>query len=129
MMPSEAEMKAVMTRYVELVNALDADGIVALFADDATVEDPVGTQVVRGRAALAAFYEQAVTRDLSMRILSGPHGSFGNSVGMAAEVTATLPGQGRYRIRLVEIQTYDERCQITSMRAFWGQEDMIPAAS
>lgn len=125
-MPSEADMKSVMSRYVELVNALDARGIVALFAEDATVEDPVGTQVVRGRAALAAFYEQAVTRDLSMQILSGPHGSFGNSVGMAAEVTATLPGQGRYRIRLVEIQTFDEHCRITSMRAFWGKEDMIP---
>lgn len=127
-MPSETEMKAVMARYVELVNARDARGIVALFAEDASVEDPVGTEVIRGHEALAAFYGNAVSRDLSMQILSGPHGSFGNSVGMAAEVTATLPGQGRYRIRLVEIQTFDEHCRITSMRAFWGQGDMLPVA-
>jgi len=126
-MPSEAQMKAVMARYVERVNAADAAGIVALFAEDATVEDPVGTPLVRGRAALEAFYDDAVTRDLSLRILSGPHGSFGNSAAMAAEVTVTPPRQGRCRIRLVEIQTFDEQCRITSMRAFWGKEDMVPA--
>lgn len=123
-MPTEAEMKAVMTRYVELVNAGDVTGVVALFAENATVEDPVGTPVRSGRSQLTRFYEDAVARGCVMKVLSGPHGSFGNCAGMAAEVEVTLPGQGRCRIPLVEIQAFDEHCRITSMRAYWGNEDV-----
>lgn len=42
-------------------NAADAGRVVALFADDATVEDPVGSPVVAGREAILAFYRHATS--------------------------------------------------------------------
>lgn len=52
-MNSVEHMTAVVQRYVAALNAGDLDGIVALFADDATVEDPVGSEPRRGRRRFA----------------------------------------------------------------------------
>ena len=41
-MPSEATMKAAMQAYFDNFNAGDLDAITAQFAENATVEDPVG---------------------------------------------------------------------------------------
>lgn len=49
-----AAMKAALLDYVAAFNAADAGRVVALFADDATVEDPVGSPVVAGREAILA---------------------------------------------------------------------------
>jgi ketosteroid isomerase-like protein len=45
---SEAQMKAVLEAYIAGLNARDADAVLALFAPDAEIEDPVGTPVRRG---------------------------------------------------------------------------------
>ena len=37
-------MEAAVHAYVRALNASDLDAIVALYAEDATVEDPVGTE-------------------------------------------------------------------------------------
>ena len=42
-MPAEATMKAALQGYLNAFNANDLDALTALFADDATVEDPVGS--------------------------------------------------------------------------------------
>ena len=43
-MPDPAAMTAAVHAYVAALNAGDLDGIVALYADDASVEDPVGSK-------------------------------------------------------------------------------------
>jgi len=45
-------------RYVELVNAVDLEGLAALFAPDATLLHPTG--VYDGRDAIRAFYAESV---------------------------------------------------------------------
>ena len=37
----------------------DLDAVVSLFSENATVEDPVGSEVMQGRDALRAFYQIA----------------------------------------------------------------------
>lgn len=127
-MPTQADMKAIMVEYVKRVNAGDAAAVVALYADDATVEDPVGSPPREGKAAIADLYERAVAGHVHLRILAGPFGSFGNATAMAAEVRIDSPvgasDRGPTRIPLVEVMTFDDRCRITSMRAYWGPEDM-----
>ena len=58
-MPSPDEIRDVMKRYVQLMCDSDADGIMELYADGATVEDPVGGQALQGREALHGFYAAA----------------------------------------------------------------------
>ena len=127
-MPTQAEMKAVMLQYVERVNAGDAEAVVELYADGATVEDPVGSPPRAGRAAIADLYGKAVAGNVRLRILAGPFGSFSNATAMAAEVRIDSPvgasERGPTRIPLVEVMTFDDQCRITSMRAYWGPEEM-----
>ncbi len=42
-MPSQETMKAAMQAYIDAFNSGSADAVVALYAEDATVEDPVGS--------------------------------------------------------------------------------------
>ncbi|MGH8457655.1 MAG: nuclear transport factor 2 family protein, partial [Stenotrophobium sp.] len=59
-MSKEKTMKAAMQAYIDLFNRSDADGIAALYADDATVEDPVGSPLKVGKAAITDFYRMAI---------------------------------------------------------------------
>jgi steroid delta-isomerase len=45
---SAQQVQETMARYVELVDAGDIDEIVALYAADARVEDPVGSTAIAG---------------------------------------------------------------------------------
>ena len=127
-MPTQAEMKAVMVKYVERVNAGDADGVVALYADNATIEDPVGSQPRSDRAAIVDLYQKAVAGNVRLRIVAGPYGCFTHATARAAEVRVDSPvgvsGQTPTRIPLIEVMTFDDQCRISSMRAYWGSEEM-----
>ena len=57
-MVSAEDIASAVKRYLELVATGTADEIVGLYADDATVEDPVGGGEVHiGRHAIHGFYK------------------------------------------------------------------------
>ena len=68
-MATPEEIRATIDQYVVRFSAGDAAGWVALFADDARQEDPVGAPVNVGHDAIGAFYE-------TMLALGGPQLSF-----------------------------------------------------
>ena len=59
-MPNAADKVQAITdtvnRYIRLIAKGSADDLVELYADDATVEDPVGGEVHIGRQAIHGFY-------------------------------------------------------------------------
>ncbi len=55
-MPTADDYAATVNRYLELLATGGADEITALYTDDATIEDPVGSDVRRGRGAVHEFY-------------------------------------------------------------------------
>lgn len=129
-MPSQAEMKATMLKYVASVNAGDLEAILALYAEDATVEDPVGTPPVPA-SNLRSFYQRAIDSRCELKVTAGPFGSFGNACAMAAEVlVSALPdaaaGEAKL-VSLVEVMTFNAAGKIQSMRAYWGEEEIRPA--
>lgn len=60
-MPSAQHITDTVNRYIELVAKGGADELVELYADDATVEDPVGGEVHIGRQAIHGFYPRSTT--------------------------------------------------------------------
>ena len=40
---TSVQMREALQRYIDAINARDTEAVVALYADDATIEDPVGT--------------------------------------------------------------------------------------
>lgn len=85
-------MKAALLDYVAAFNAADAGRVVALFADDATVEDPVGSPVVAGREAILAFYRHATSLGARLDVVAAPRGSHGNAAALSFAVYAQMQG-------------------------------------
>lgn len=122
-MPSENLMKQAMQAYIDAFNRSDAQGVIDLYADDATVEDPVGKDVMRGKEKIAAFYRMSIATGARLSLAAPVRASHGNSAAMAFDVLLNMP-QGRAVIRVIDVMTFNEAGKFTSMRAFWGPGDM-----
>jgi steroid Delta-isomerase len=128
-MVSEAKMKQGMQAYIDTFNRSDATGIAGLYADDATVEDPVGTPLKKGKAEILAFYEYAVKTGAKLKLAAPIRGSHGNSAAMAFDVELNMPEQGRMVIQVIDVMTFNDEGKFTSMRAFWGPGDMVKTSA
>ena len=88
-----AARTAVCQAYLDGLVAGDLNAVLSLFADDATVEDPVGTEPKVGREALAAFYQMACDFVTAAQLTGTPRVA-GNEVAFPFEITlvvATTP--------------------------------------
>lgn len=118
-MPTQEHMKSVLRTYIDGFANGDADLIVALFAEDAVVEDPVGTPELRGKEAIGEFYRNAVGSGAKLTLDAPIRGSHGNRAAMA--FTVDVPGM---RIHAIDVMTFNEDGLVTRMEALWGPEDI-----
>lgn len=121
-MTSEQEMKAALQEYIDAFDAGDAERLIALFADDATIEDPVGSDPVRGGEAIAAFYRAGVGVVTKMSLSAPIRGSHANAAAMAFDFEMELEGQ-KIRTSAIDVMEFNEDGKIQRMRAFWGPSD------
>jgi len=125
-MPDAERIEQVVTEYLRAGREGDRDAWLGLFADDATLEDPVGTDVVRGRTELEAFWDRTIGRtdgfDNALRELRVA----GDSAAFLFDLFITWKGT-RYVVSPIDVQTYDADGRITSMRAYWSTDDMVAA--
>jgi steroid delta-isomerase len=107
------------------LNALvnnDVDTIVNLYASDATVEDPVGSEVMIGEEAIRGFYTGAIG-GIAAAQLSGPPRLAGNEIAFPFTLVAGAPGQ-QFEMSIIDVFVVNEEGKVSSMRAFWGGENM-----
>ena len=123
-MPSEQTMRQAMQAYIDTFNRSDAFGIADLYADDATVEDPVGSPLKSGKSAIAEFYKMAVATGAKLSLAAPIRASHSNSAAMAFDVELNMP-QGHAIIRVIDVMTFNDAGKFISMRAYWGKEDMV----
>ncbi|MEU1984188.1 nuclear transport factor 2 family protein [Nocardia sp. NPDC019395] len=120
-MPEPDQIRAAVRRYLDAVATGTAADIAALYDENATLEDPVGTPAHTGRAAIEKFYGNLETSRRSTELLSvrvsGDSAAFGFRV-----VTDT--GDRTITVEPIDVMTFDEQARITSMRAFWSAEDI-----
>jgi steroid delta-isomerase len=113
-MSNAEDIARIVETYIELAGKGNADGLVALYAENATVEDPVGGDVHRGIEAISRFYHSAI-----------PGGEFAidlvtlNVAGGEAAFHFQLTTGGR-RLDIIDVMTFDDDAKITSMRAYFG---------
>ncbi len=113
---------AAVTRYLALVADGTADEIAALYAEDATLEDPVGSDVLTGREAIRAFYAtleglSVTTTLITVRACAG-EAAFHFRV-------ETDTGAGVATMEPLEVMTFAPDGKITSMRAWWSDADLV----
>lgn len=118
-MPTEAHMKSVLQSYVDGFAAGDADAVIALFADDAVIEDPVGTPELHGIEAISEFYRNAVATGAKLTLDAPIRASSGAKAAMA--FTVEVSGM---RIGVIDVMTFNEAGKVIRMDAVWGPEDI-----
>jgi steroid delta-isomerase len=121
-MPTQAQMKATLQAYIDGFNADDADAIMALFADDAVIEDPVGSPL-KSRAEFDAFIRQGVKFGARLKLAAPIRGSYGNHAAMVFTVTFVQDGV-RYTTNSMDVMTFDAAGKITRMEGYWGPGDV-----
>lgn len=116
--PNYAIYKQLVDKYVEAFDKADMNIIREIYADDATVEDPVGSDVIQGIEAICEFYTKGFSYGAKLN-LTQPVRVAGNSVAFAFEVK-----MGDMCISPIDVFEVNADGKIQSMRAYWGPENM-----
>jgi steroid delta-isomerase len=118
-MVSAEHVESMVHRYLELVASGTADEIAALYADDATVEDPVGGGEVHiGRHAIAGFYRniESIPRETEMLALR----VCGHEAAFMFAITVGAGEGARMRIEPIDVMLFNADGEIASMKAYWS---------
>jgi steroid Delta-isomerase len=118
----EDNAKTVNT-YLELAAQGRTDDIVDLYAEDGTVEDPVGGEVHIGREAIRGFYSMIPAGDNAAEMFTLR--ALGQEAAFYWALTVALGGN-RVRIEIISTMTFNDDGKIASMKAYWGPENITP---
>lgn len=117
-------IRQVYERYPELVTKADIDAIVELYAEDAQIEDPIGSELHIGRDGVRKFYEASIGA-VAMK-QTGPVRVAGNEAATPV-VVLIGEGEGRMALDIISAMVFDDDGKIQSMRAWWSADAMRPA--
>lgn len=125
-MPTPDQIRDAVATYVTLFNAGDREAWLDHWADDATLEDPVGTPVRTGRAELGEFWDFAhsLAERIELQVLE-PLKVAGNEAAFVLRIITDL-GELKMFVDVIEIQRYDDDGKLAAMRAFWSPDEMAP---
>ena len=125
-MADSTYIRSLYERYPGLVTKGDVDAIIDLYAEDATIEDPIGSELRRGREEIRAFYT-ASAGTVHMK-LTGPVRVAGHEA--AAPFVVLIGPEGEQQaLDIISVMSFDESGRITSMRAFWSFDAMRAATA
>jgi steroid delta-isomerase len=123
-----AHIRQLYDRYADMVTKGDVDGIVALYADDATLEDPIGSEVRVGLDAIREFYSGNAGAVTMKR--TGPVRVAGTGVDAATPIVVLMGAEGQQQaLDIISVMTFDSEGKITNMRAWWNFDDLRPATA
>ncbi|MBX9638590.1 MAG: nuclear transport factor 2 family protein, partial [Mycobacteriaceae bacterium] len=110
-----------VNRYIDTVTSGSADDLAAFYADDATLEDPVGGEVHIGTRAIQGFYSSVtgVERECELVTLRVS----GNEAAFHFRLTITA-GDHKMRIEPIETMVFDADGKVTAMKAYWSPADV-----
>lgn len=118
---TQEDIGRAVARYLEQAATASGSDIAALYCDDATVEDPVGSPAHVGRAAIAAFYDSVRSPNRTIELITLR--ASGNTAAFHFRVTTVLEDQ-TITVEPIDVMTFNDDGQITSMRAIWSPDDL-----
>ena len=121
-MPDPAKMEAAVHAYVAAFEAGSADQVAALYAEDATVEDPIGAPIHHGRDAVRAFYAESMKTGAKLK-LEGPVRVVGDYAVFPFSVNLDFDGVPK-RSDVIDTFRFNEANEVIEMRAYWGPTNM-----
>lgn len=121
-MTTPAQMEAAVHDYVAAFESGSGEQVAALFADDAVVEDPVGSEPRVGKEAILAFYTASMQTGAKLK-LHGPVRICPPYAAFAFEVLLHWQGTD-HRIDVIDTFRFDEAGKVIEMRAYFGPTNM-----
>jgi steroid delta-isomerase len=125
-MPTPDEIRAAIQEYIKCMCASDIDGIIALYTEDAFVEDPVGADPKEGREALREFYGGSAPK-LQVE-LTGPICIAGLHCAVPMLAELTLSPEAKFHVDVIDVMQFNAEGKIRSMQAYWDPAAMRPAS-
>lgn len=121
-MPSAQDIADTVNRYISLIAKGSADDIAELYADDATVEDPVGGGEVHiGRHAIRGFYAAVENAERECELVTLRVA--GNEAAFQFRLTVGL-GEHRMVIEPIDVMVFDDDGKVTAMKAYWSADSV-----
>ncbi|MEZ5212156.1 nuclear transport factor 2 family protein [Gordonia sp. PP30] len=117
-----ADKRAVVDAYVELLSNGTAEQLADLYADGATVEDPIGAPIRRTRQELIEFY--LIITGLDSREATLKWAKIAGDTAVFEFTLVTGTAGMSFEITPVDIMVFDDAGKIVSMRAVWEQSDL-----
>lgn len=118
---NDRHISDVFQAYVDAISGDDVDAVVALFADDAVVEDPVGTPPHRGKDALRGFYQIAVDGIEKMEL----EGNVRVRDHYGAAAMRAKPKGADMHMEVLDVMEFNQDGLITKMTAYWGDSNKV----
>ena len=113
-----AVLQNAVAQYIEAFDKGDLNIIANLFAENATVEDPVGTPQHIGIEAIKAFYKSAFDMGVKLE-LNGKPRCAGNSVAFSFDVVMT-----GMKISPIDVFELTAARQVQTTKAHWRPANM-----
>lgn len=114
---------------MDAVQSGDKEAWLALFADDAVIEDPVGESLLdpegkghRGLGAVSAFWDANIGPN-SLKFDIRASYAAGNEVANVGTITTTLPDGSRAVVEGVFTYRVDDDGKLVALRAFWNFDE------
>ncbi len=115
------------------VEAGDREAWLALFTEDAVVEDPIGPSSFdpeghghRGREAIARFYDTVIAANESIRFAIRQSFLCGDEAANVGVIRITFPGGSAVEVDGVYTYHQSPDGRIDSLRAFWEPDSVRP---
>lgn len=117
-MPTPDHMTAAVHAYIAAFDSCDPEAVVALFAEDATVEDPVGTPAKRGHDEIRAFYTSSMQTGAKLH-LQGPVRVGADYAAFAFQVRLLWEGKIS-TVDVIDIFRFNADGKVARMEAYFG---------
>jgi steroid Delta-isomerase len=120
-MPTPEQMTAAVHAYVEGFDKADVEMIMSLFADDATVEDPVGTPIRVGHE-IREFYTGSIAAGAKL-VLEGPIRIADNHAAFPFSARLSMDGN-EMQVDVIDIFKFNHAGKVIEMKTFFGPGNM-----
>lgn len=113
--------------YARALTESDLEQVVALFAADAVVRDPVDGKALTGLAAIRAYYDKARFALLDM-VPSGPAGvpEDGSSAAVPVRALVRRPGGQLVILDTIQVFEFAPDGKITRFTSYYGSTNVRP---
>jgi steroid delta-isomerase len=126
-MPTPEDIRQVYDRYFTALVEHDIDGVMAMFAADAVLHDPVDGPVREGIEAIREYYGGGLDAVQVCRLAGPVHISADCHHAAISGYTEADLGYGMVIWEAIDVMTFSDDGKVATMTTYWGPTNIRPA--